>query len=81
MTDGMSWDFHYIRKVKDGFELYKAQRIVANTDKNIKLILGILDFVFFASHALRLLVHFCAGMTPVEDVKAMIKITKTRERV
>lgn len=41
LTDGNSWDFHYIKPIQDGFELYRAPRITTATEDNIRLILGI----------------------------------------
>ena len=41
LTDGNSWDFHYIKPIDDRFELYKAPKITASTEDNIQLILGI----------------------------------------
>lgn len=41
LTDGNSWDFHYIKLVDDGFELFRAPRITTSTEDNIQLVLGI----------------------------------------
>ena len=41
LTDGNSWDFHYIKPINNGFELYRAPRITTSTEDNIHLILGI----------------------------------------
>lgn len=47
LTDGNSWDFHYIKPVSDGFELYSAPRITTSTAENVKLVLGsIVGLVF-----------------------------------
>ena len=41
LTDGNSWDFHYIKSIDDGFELFRAPRITTSTVENIQLVLGI----------------------------------------
>ena len=41
LTDGNSWDFHYIRPIENGFELYRVPRITTSTADNIQLVLGI----------------------------------------
>ena len=41
LTDGNSWDFHYIRQIDDGFELYRVPRITTSTADNIQLVLGL----------------------------------------
>ena len=41
LTDGTSWDFHYIKRTNDGLELYRTRRITMSMEDNIYLILGI----------------------------------------
>jgi hypothetical protein len=46
-TDGNSWDFHYIKPIDDGFELYRAPKITTSAEDNIHLILGIAVVLVF----------------------------------
>lgn len=47
LTDGDSWDFHYVKPISDGFELYRAPRITTSTVDNIQLVLGIAIILAF----------------------------------
>lgn len=47
LTDGNSWDFHFIKPIDNGFELYRAPKITTSTEDNIHLILGIAVVWFF----------------------------------
>ena len=48
LTDGNSWDFHYIRQIDDGYEIYRIPRITTSTPDNIQLVLGIVGHFGFS---------------------------------
>ena len=79
LTDGNSWDFHYIKPGNDGFELYRAPKITTTTQDNIHLVLGIPIAGF--SYPLGLLVHCCAGITPKEDTASLLRIVRSHDDI
>jgi len=77
LTDGNSWDFHYIRPTDDGFELYTIDRITTSSNENIELVLGIVAICF--AYCLGLLIHSCAGIIPKEDNTSLLRVVREED--
>ena len=78
LTDGNSWDFHYIRQIEDGYEIYRVPRISTSTPGNIQLVLGIMVTYLAFLIMLGLLVHCCAGIVPREDETSLLRVGRSR---
>jgi len=77
LTDGNSWDFHYIRPTDDVFELYRIAKITTDSKENIELVLGIIAIGF--AYCLGLLIHCCAGIIPKEDNTSLLHLVRKQD--